>query len=55
MKCKFCGRLNQNNPSDHYHRHECWSKDVLKRIETATPEQLPKLQRELEQARNTGD
>lgn len=55
MKCKFCERKNENNPSDHYHYHECWAKDLMRRIETATPDELPKLQKELEWARNTGD
>jgi len=54
-KCRFCGRENEGNAGDYYHYHSCWAQDVLKRMDSATPEQLPKLRRELEQARYVGD
>jgi len=64
--CKFCGRPDENNPGDYYHYHDCWSDDVLRRLEAAKARALKagavgptseirKLERELEQARYVGD
>jgi len=59
-QCEYCGRLNQNNPGDYYHWHDCWSRDVEQRLEAAklfgaSYEVIHRLERELEQARYVGD
>lgn len=61
-ECKFCGQPNEGNVGDYYHYHECWQRDVYRRIDEAKsagvqehdPEML-RLRRELERASEVGD
>lgn len=53
ITCPFCERQNEGNPSDHYHRHECHRRDVLRRIEIEG--RTPALLAELDRASDTGD
>ena len=58
MKCEFCGRKNENNPSDYYHRKGCEANQVWKMIRDgkyANEAELKKLKGRLETARYVGD
>jgi len=52
-ECKWCGREDEGNAGDYYHKHACHARDVLRRIEIEG--RTPELLRELESARNVGD
>jgi len=50
--CPYCNRPNEGNPSDYYHYHECWEKDVLSRMSIAGHTKALLL--ELERAQEVG-
>ena len=54
MEC-VCGRVDEGNPGDYYHRKSCEAKRLLARLETCKPEEKADLQRRLEVARYVGD
>ena len=58
MECEFCGRKNENNPSDYYHRKGCEANHVSNLIRDgkyANEAELKKLKGRLETARYVGD
>ncbi|HUU96822.1 MAG TPA: hypothetical protein VM487_13875 [Phycisphaerae bacterium] len=57
--CPYCGRPDEDNPSDYYHRKACERMDLLDRLDAAKAdgdtEAITKLRRELEAAIYVGD
>lgn len=54
--CKYCGRLDVNDPSDYYHRHACEARHVSELLtKTNDPKAREELFKRLERARYTGD
>jgi hypothetical protein len=53
MACNVCGREDEKNPSDHYHKKACEARHISKLI--ANGEDTPENKRLLELARYVGD
>jgi len=53
MACNVCGREDEGNPSDYYHKKSCTARYISNLI--ADGEDTPKNRRLLEQARYVGD
>jgi hypothetical protein len=55
-ECKWCGRVNEGNPSDYYHRSRCEADSIREALKEVTcPEEKAHLERRLESALYVGD
>ena len=55
-KCPYCGRVNQDNPSDYYHRARCEAGSIREQLAEATdPGVRARLKKRLELAEYVGD
>jgi hypothetical protein len=54
--CDYCGRPDENNPSDYYHSKRCEADFLREQIRNESdPDELARLRRRLEMAEFVGD
>ena len=54
-ECLICGRPDQGNAGDYYHKKDCSARQYTKRLETCREDEKQELKKRLDQARYVGD